>query len=637
MRTRRLLPVCCLALVATTLIAGSALAKTGSPSAPQGLKAFLLRANEPLAHEFSRTPAFSWRPVRGAVRYEFQLAKTSTFTDASILKTTWVRSPAAAIPVALPWMTGEPYAAYARVRALTVDGTTAWSKPFGFNVRWSNLPKQLPASPGLSRWTPVEGATSYQVWFIDISKKISARTNAADHREFYAFHRTPDWMGTVRWRVRSVRTLYGKLPSGLPRVTYGPWSPIYTSRNPAPGTGGLSAQTAVSETSTSSTRARAGLHQLTPAFTFDGEVAVNGGRYGLYRVYVFSDRDCVNVIFRGAIVGSPAYAPRSSGPLALPVTGVKLGEAAFGYLPDGSEGVTRMADLSKVKSTESDPPYISVVKQAPGSEEVATEPDPEEFLPEQPSNLGAPVDLWDSGWPNGRFYWTVIAVSPRVNPGQTTTLSAAVPAGATTITVQTVNGISENTVIEVGVGTTAEVVEVASVDGVSLRVTLKKPLQFAHNAVERVAVEARIEYWDVELPQDACAAGRVVAFGKATSPVVAGGSSAYASGLSPQGRLVAARGSAPTFFGAPVVAWEPTFSADVYQIEWSQKAYPWKALGRRTLEATATMLPLSPGTWHYRVRGLNLLLPRASKAMSWSKPQMLRVAKPKFKVIRTAK
>ena len=49
-------------------------------------------------------------------------------------------------------------------------------------------------------------------------------------------------MGNVRWRVRAVRTIYGAVPSGLPRVSYGPWSPVYVSANPTPGTGALSAR-----------------------------------------------------------------------------------------------------------------------------------------------------------------------------------------------------------------------------------------------------------------------------------------------------------------------------------------------------------------------------------------------------------
>ena len=31
----------------------------------------------------------------------------------------------------------------------------------------------------------------------------------------------------------------------------------------------------------------------------------------LYRVYIFTDSNCVNRIFTGSVVGSPAFAPRT--------------------------------------------------------------------------------------------------------------------------------------------------------------------------------------------------------------------------------------------------------------------------------------------------------------------------------------
>jgi hypothetical protein len=420
------------------------------------------------------------------------------------------------------------------------------------------------------------------------------------------------------------------VPSGLPRVSYGPWSPVYTSVNPEPGAGSLTALAAVSETSTTSTRSRAALHELTPAFTFTGDTSLSGGQYDLFRAYVFSDRDCVNVIFRGAVVGSPAYAPRMSGPLALPATAEKLDEAASDYLRDGSEGLTYMADVAKVQTTESDKPAVTA--PAAGTGEGSTAPKPEDSLPSLPAATGAPVDLWDSGWPNGRFYWTVVPVVPKFTIAQSTTLAAAAAAGATQIVVQSADGLTEGTLIQIGAGATVESTAVLSVD--ELVVTLATPLRYAHSAVELVVGGSEVQYWDVELPQDACAAGRVVGFGKQSSPVVAGGNSAFASGLSPQGRLVAARGTSPTFFGSPVVAWLPALGADTYQVEWSRKAYPWKALGRRTTDATAATLPLKPGVWHYRVRGVNNLLPGSAKAMTWSKPQMVKVARPQFKVMR---
>src|SRR5581483_7425312 len=94
--------------------------------------------------------------------------------------------------------------------------------------------------PGLVRWKPIEGATSYEVWFVDAAKVITTSTNVADEREYYTFHSDPTWTGTVQWRVRAVRKLYGALPNGLPVVTTGPWSQTFVSSNPPVATGPMS-------------------------------------------------------------------------------------------------------------------------------------------------------------------------------------------------------------------------------------------------------------------------------------------------------------------------------------------------------------------------------------------------------------
>ena len=84
-----------LAACLATLLSGSALAQgSASLSAPQGLKPFLLRADESPLHTFPRTPSFSWNPVRAAARYEFQLAKSPYFDESSILYSTSLKSPA---------------------------------------------------------------------------------------------------------------------------------------------------------------------------------------------------------------------------------------------------------------------------------------------------------------------------------------------------------------------------------------------------------------------------------------------------------------------------------------------------------------------------------------------------------------
>ena len=44
-----------------------------------------LRVDEPATTTFPRTPSFAWKPVRGAVRYEFELATSPSFNDGSMI------------------------------------------------------------------------------------------------------------------------------------------------------------------------------------------------------------------------------------------------------------------------------------------------------------------------------------------------------------------------------------------------------------------------------------------------------------------------------------------------------------------------------------------------------------------------
>jgi hypothetical protein len=561
MRTR--LAAILVVAAAATLLTSSAFAREEALSAPGGLKPFLLRANEPVAHEFPRTPSFSWAPVRGALRYQFQLAKNVTFTESSVFwRHTSVRGPAVAVPVALPWMTGNPYAAYARVRAVTNRGLTPWSAPFGFNVRWKDVPQQLPGYNGLSRWSTVEGATGYEVWFTKIGpgwqKRVSTRTNAVDHREAYAFHGDATWTSEVRWRVRAVRANSEFVHlNGLPAVSYGPWSREYVSRN-TPQSGALTTLAAVTNGATSK-RGDAREHELTPGFAFSGSASqsLGGSTFGLHRVYIATDSDCVNVIFKGAVVGSPAYAPRTSGPLKLPVDPDReLPAAVNGVLSDGNETNTYMAGVVKVTTTE----------QVKAAEEQSTSTDKNEAPKEGDAEALAPtaVDLPESGWPQGRFYWTVVPVIA---------------------------------------------------------------------IVRDVGGKAVIEYHEPMPAQDQCQSGNVIQFGKDSSPVLAGQGTPYASGLSPNGRLVAARGQHATFYGHPLVAWAPVQGASGYEVQWSPTREEWRKRGSVETEGTAAVLPAKPGAWWYRVRARNPYLPGVVKRMAWSTPHKIVVAKPRFSVV----
>jgi hypothetical protein len=90
----------------------------------------------------------------------------------------------------------------------------------------------------------------------------------------------------------------------------------------------------------------------------------------------------------------------------------------------------------------------------------------------------------------------------------------------------------------------------------------------------------------------------VLTFGKSSDPAVTGQSAPFASGLSPEGKLVAAANSTPKFYGAPLIAWQPTVATDEYEVQWSHKVRPGQAgrdeaaLPRRPLALAALEQPL---------------------------------------------
>jgi hypothetical protein len=387
-----------LVLLATLLSSSGALS-AATPATPKGLHGFLLRPNDPVTHTFSRTPAFAWAPVRGAACYEFELATSRSFGSNSIVwsnvstdahsgkhcgpvKVTFtvanepagegeegqekvvketiapIKIPAVSVNLVLPWFTGSPFALYAHVRSVTTQGASAWSKPFGFNMRWEDTPIPLPSKPGLVRWTPIEGATAYEVWYGGkgpagyINKIVQTHTNVADQRDLYTFHLDEAWWRTVEWRVRAVRQVVGLLPNGIPAVSYGPWTAVYATTNPSWISGPLKVGFAVSDEVSSPSNV--GRHQLMPALTFTGDQGLDGNEYRLFRAYATTDRDCVNVVFRGSVVGSPAFAPRINGPLRLPRSQTELDLAFERVLPNAKteNATTLTADTFPLISNE---------------------------------------------------------------------------------------------------------------------------------------------------------------------------------------------------------------------------------------------------------------------------------------------
>ena len=137
------------------------------------------------------------------------------------------------------------------------------------------------------------------------------------------------------------------------------------------------------------------------------------------------------------------------------------------------------------------------------------------------------------------------------------------------------------------------------------------------------------------LPQDVCATGRFLTFAKAgRTPTPTSGGHPTATGLSPNGRLLTAVTWKPRFFGSPLVTWDPASGAVAYQVEWSRSDYPWRPAGSVRTAATSAALPLSPGTWWYRVRGIDPSLP-GNQLMSWSAQVPLVITRPTFSVTAT--
>jgi hypothetical protein len=632
--------------------------KPTSGDAPIGLRGFLLRADEPKQHvdSFARTPSFAWSPVRGAQRYEFELSTSSPRRENSIVyRNTELRSPTASVPISLPWITGKPYSLYARVRAVLPTKVTPWSEPYGFNMTPPPPPQPLSTFPGLLRWSPVDGATSYDVWLGEPRKVFSVNTNVADQREYYTFHQGAQWTSSVNWRVRAVRTLYGERKNGLPAVSYGAWSPVYTAVNPPFWTGDLVLSATVSDVISDDSETTPA-HGLMPGFVYSGARSIFNTAEELYRVYVFTDRGCLNPVYRGAIVGSPAYAPRPLGPLALPHNQADLTKARSSYLRDGDEGKTYAADGMLVKTTESEPPVKSGEATAEGTKDGSSgskggtsegssatggQAGSGTSVPKEQTKSGAPVDLWDTDyWPQGGYWWTAVPVEVVPPDEFETVLAGAAAKGATTIELAAVAGLVAGDGLTVGIGSNLETVKVLSVAGST--VTLSTALVNGHAADEPVERPgSQLEYRDVELTQEACKE-RVLRFGKKSAPALMANGAPFVSGLSPSGRLIAASQRSSVFYGSPLVAWAPALGADAYEVQWSRAAYPFRpqasgskdgSVGLQTFATSAT-LPLKPGTWYYRVRGVNFAVPGGANRMSWSDPVKIVVARPRFAIVK---
>jgi hypothetical protein len=639
-----------LAAVLLAVLAIAPAAGHADVATPTGLHAFLLRPDEraPAGQAFNRTPAFAWNPVPGAVGYEFQLSISDTFRDSGVIyDDAKLTGPVAAPRLSLPWITGSPHFLYARVRAVAADGAGQWSDGYGFDMSAPSPPRPLPSAPGLLRWTPVPGADAYEIWLIDANKFEFSYTNVLDEREFYTFHQAPSWTGTIRWRIRAVRNIVDNTANRIPTSFYGAWSDVYTSTNPPVTTGPIVVTGTYSDV-VGDASSSAPAHRLMPAFVWSGNQTDDGTAAELFRVYIFTDKTCLNRVYTSPVIGSQAYSPRPFGPLALPTSEAGLGAARGQYLADAATEGAGFTDDGEPVTTNESAASASTTVALPtaggsiGAPAVTWSPD---------SKFGAPVDLWDTNWPQGGYYWTVIPVAA-ISPGSlaTTAISPGAQADATSLPVASTAGFNVGDIVNVGFKGSANFEQgltITSTTGGQLG--FAAALKFAHGGGEPITrTGGNLQYVDLESASDVCQKDpqRVARFGKDSEPTLTSAGEPFAAGLSSAGKLTSAPNT-DSFYGHPLVAWTPALGASVYEVQWSKTKYPFtpeadpatQTLGILT-SATAAVLPLDPGTWYYRVRGFDYLLPSNdpadptnSQAMSWSDPVKIDVAKPTFTVV----
>src|SRR5262249_49101425 len=133
--------------------------------------------------------------------------------------------------------------------------------------------------------------------------------------------------------------------------------------------------------------------------------------------YASTDADCVNTVYRGSIVGSPAYAPRTSGPLAMGDLTWAVAQAAKDFphaVKDGNPAAKEWSnDWRPITSNEA----LQTAAAGASSTGSSSDTSGDSGAPkdESASVIGTRVDLPDIDFPTTRYYWTVVPVVWAVN------------------------------------------------------------------------------------------------------------------------------------------------------------------------------------------------------------------------------
>ncbi len=205
------------------------------------------------------------------------------------------------------------------------------------------------------------------------------------------------------------------------------------------------------------------------------------------------------MIHRGSIVASPAYVPRTTG-LAEDaadddgrdqgVVGASQGSqegrvgAAAVHVRLG-EGLEHRERPGAGEAGGDARDGLELRHRAGADDPSNTPPENDPSLPATPKSTGRPVDLWDSGWPNGRFYWTVVPVRFESADPKQTTLAAATAPGGRAASASRTSPASRDAALPDRHRSTQETLTIASVDATTNQISTTTSATYAHGVGER--------------------------------------------------------------------------------------------------------------------------------------------------------
>jgi hypothetical protein len=308
-----------------------------------------------------------------------------------------------------------------------------------------------------------------------------------------------------------------------------------------------------------------------------------------------------------------------------------------------------MYDGTPITSNEDMPSTTATTKPpadpipAGGTQAVPTPIDPVTIAPIPGTpQLGAPVDLWDTTWPDTGYYWTVVPVAPASTARGSTVVTPGASQGSKIVPVADSSVFSVGQIVTIGTAPNSDTGTITGVGNGLL--TLAADLGTGHSAGDAVTILGGSggSYKDLILPQDACRSvaegglGLVQEFGILSEPTITEAQAPFVTGLSTAGKLVSGD-DAHALYGKPLVAWTPALRAQKYQVQWSKSNTPFVATGTVLTTATSLVLPVGVGTWYYRVRGFDYSLPTDAQQMSWSPVASVTVKPPTFAIDTSSK